>query len=70
LGLNKDEVIFIDNKQSSVDGAKEVGIHALLYTTTDKLKQDLAKNGVHVSYFVPLAQRLTCLVYIALPQYI
>jgi hypothetical protein len=41
--------LFILKKQSSVDGAKEVGIHVFLYTTTDKLKQDLAKNGVHVS---------------------
>jgi FMN phosphatase YigB (HAD superfamily) len=47
--LNKDEVIFIDDKRSYVDGTKAVGIHALLYTTTDKLKQDFAKNGVHVS---------------------
>ncbi|MFH0979843.1 MAG: HAD-IA family hydrolase [Candidatus Roizmanbacteria bacterium] len=38
------EAIFIDDRQSNVDGGKNVGIKSFLFTTNSKLMEDLENN--------------------------
>ncbi|HZT98501.1 MAG TPA: HAD family phosphatase [Ktedonobacteraceae bacterium] len=40
------EAVFIDDRQINVDGARNVGIQALLFTDVAQLRQDLASLGV------------------------
>jgi HAD superfamily hydrolase (TIGR01509 family) len=49
LMLKKNEVIFIDDRQMHIDGATRFGIKALLFTSTDKLIQDLSDNGIKIN---------------------
>jgi len=39
--VNSSEVIFIDDRQKNVDGAKKLGIKSFLFTTNSKLAEDL-----------------------------
>lgn len=48
LGIRPQEAIFIDDKQSNVDGATNVGIKGILYVTYEQLKKDLQYQGVKV----------------------
>lgn len=48
LQLTKDEVIFIDDRDYQVAGAKAVGIKAFLYTSNEQLLKDLESCGVNV----------------------
>ncbi|MDP2598589.1 MAG: HAD family phosphatase, partial [Candidatus Liptonbacteria bacterium] len=41
LGAEAAESVFIDDKQTNVDGAKNLGIHALLFTTNKQFRNDL-----------------------------
>ena len=41
MGLPADEVVFIDDREPNVTGAREVGMGARLYTSTDALRADL-----------------------------
>jgi epoxide hydrolase-like predicted phosphatase len=41
LDVEPQEAVFADDKQSNVDGAKKLGIHAFLFTTTEQFKKDL-----------------------------
>jgi epoxide hydrolase-like predicted phosphatase len=40
------EAVFIDDRQINVDGARKLGIQALLFTDVAQLRQDLASLGV------------------------
>lgn len=44
--LKPHEVLFIDDRDYQVEGAKKLGINALLYTKFDKLIKDLKDYGV------------------------
>lgn len=46
MGLHPKECIFIDDKRENVSAAKKIGMRALLYTDTGKLKKDLIKSGI------------------------
>lgn len=41
LGVNKNELIFIDNAEKSLEKAKEIGFIPLLYINNKKLKEEL-----------------------------
>lgn len=42
LGVAPDECVMVDDRQICVDGAKAVGMQAVLYSSTAQLKTDLA----------------------------
>lgn len=46
LQISPKEAIFIDDRQIHIDGASKVGIKGLLYTTNEKLRQDLLSLGI------------------------
>lgn len=46
LQLKKEEVIFIDDRDYHVAGAKKFGIQSFLYTTNEQLLKDLKSSGV------------------------
>lgn len=43
LGINPDEAVFVDDQPKYVDGAKQVGLHTILYANFEQCKQDLEK---------------------------
>lgn len=45
LGINKDEVIFIDDREYQIDAANKFGIKSIQYTSNDQLKKDLRNLG-------------------------
>jgi len=45
LGVRAEEAMFFDDKQSNIDGAQHLGIHAFLFTTNEKFKEDLGVAG-------------------------
>lgn len=46
LGVKPSEAIFIDDRQVHVDVANELGIKGLLFTSTEKLVQNLQEIGI------------------------
>jgi len=48
LKVNPEEAVFIDNQIENVEGAAKLGIHAILFTNADKLKEDLKDLGIKV----------------------
>lgn len=46
VGVTPSEAVFIDDNQKNVDGARAVGIHAILFTGKDALISELAALGV------------------------
>ena len=46
LGVNAPKAVFIDDLESYLEGAKEVGIQGILFKDVDQLKADLMKLGV------------------------
>jgi HAD superfamily hydrolase (TIGR01549 family) len=48
LKVEKNEALFIDDRQINIQAAEKLGIKALLYTTTGKLKKDLSKINITV----------------------
>lgn len=46
LHLKPEEVIFIDDKQSNVDGAKAVGMHGIIFFSSDSLQKQLHDFGL------------------------
>ena len=48
LNIKPEEAIFIDDRQMHVDGAKRVGINAILFKNNEQLIKDLQKFGVTI----------------------
>lgn len=48
LGLSPEECLFIDDHEVNLEGARELGIDTVLFTSTDKLKRDLGIRGIRV----------------------
>ena len=48
LGLEPAAALFIDDSQKNVDGAKEAGWAAVLFTDAQTLRADLAARGIRV----------------------
>lgn len=48
LGVEASEALFIDDKETNVRAAREVGIHALRFVSVDQLRQDLQGMGFPV----------------------
>jgi len=46
LGVEPHEVLFLDDREENVDGAKAVGLHALQFTSLENLVPHLATYGV------------------------
>jgi HAD superfamily hydrolase (TIGR01509 family) len=49
LKLSHSEVLFIDDKQAYVDGARRCGIRSLLFTGPAKLKEDLHSEEIKIA---------------------
>ncbi len=48
LKVTKDEALFFDDRQVHVDAANKFGLQAFVYTTNEKLTQDLREHGITV----------------------
>ncbi len=46
LGVEADECVFFDDRESNVIGAQTVGMHAYVYTTIEQVRKDLKNCGV------------------------
>lgn len=46
LGTRSEETLFIDDKQLNIDAARELGIVGLLFTTVDRLREQLIELGL------------------------
>ncbi len=49
LGVKPEEAIFIDDRQSNIDGGKNAGIKSLLFTTNQQFIEDLTNCGIVIS---------------------
>lgn len=45
LGLSPPEAVFIDDTEGHVAAARELGMHAMLFTTAERLEKDLGALG-------------------------
>ncbi|MEO6965015.1 MAG: HAD family phosphatase [Acidobacteriaceae bacterium] len=45
LGVKPDEALFLDDKIENVEGARAVGMHALVFRDAETLQADLVKEG-------------------------
>ena len=45
LGVPAEETLFLDDKQENIDAARALGMNALVFTSIDQLRADLAANG-------------------------
>jgi len=43
LGIETTECVFVDDRESNIDGAKAVGMTGIVYRNFDQLKQELSK---------------------------
>ena len=43
LGLDTTDCLFVDDVQRYIDGAEVAGMQAILFTSTEQFKQDIAK---------------------------
>ena len=48
-GVNPNEIVFADDNEEKLSGAKEIGIHAFVYEGFDKYLSELKKLGVKLS---------------------
>ncbi len=46
LGLEAPQCVFIDDRQEYIEGAKQAGLHAILFKSLDQVKGELARLGV------------------------
>jgi putative hydrolase of the HAD superfamily len=53
LGTRPDETLFIDDKQVNIDAARDLGIAAILFTTVERLRQDLIAAGLDADLPLP-----------------
>jgi len=48
-GVNKNEIIFIDDQKENVDGSNNFGIKAIQFLSAEQLIKDLKTEGVKIS---------------------
>ena len=48
LKVPPDDALFVDDRQDFIDGAKKVGLNAILFQSVEKFKKDLRKFGLNV----------------------
>lgn len=48
FGIAASDAVFVDDRQANVDGATQVGMHALLFTDADRLRADLRALGFSI----------------------
>jgi HAD superfamily hydrolase (TIGR01509 family) len=41
LGVDASSILFIDDVQENIDGAKALGMNGILYTTVEKLEEEI-----------------------------
>jgi len=46
LGAAPADVLFVDDSESNIDGARRMGIAAIHFTSTESLRSELAGAGV------------------------
>ncbi len=46
LGVHPNEALFIDDRNENIEGAKQAGLHALLFRDAETLQVDLASEGL------------------------
>ena len=46
LGVQPEEVIFIDDKETNIEGGKKLGINTILFTNADSLIKELQNFGI------------------------
>jgi len=46
LNLHKEEIIFVDDRERNILAAESLGIKSFVYTSVEKLKLDLDKEGI------------------------
>lgn len=49
LQITKEEAVFVDDRQGHVDASNKLGLKAFLFTTNEKLKEDLENYGMTFS---------------------
>lgn len=49
LQVTKEEAVFVDDRQGHVDASNKLGLKAFLFTTNERLKEDLESYGIKVS---------------------
>jgi putative hydrolase of the HAD superfamily len=54
VDVKPEESLFIDDKQENIDAALALGMHAVLFTTVEKLRADLIEGGWQGSMPLPL----------------
>jgi putative hydrolase of the HAD superfamily len=53
LGTRPEETLFIDDKQLNIDAARALGLEAALFTTIDRLREDLIASGLDAQLPLP-----------------
>ncbi|MEI6581055.1 MAG: HAD-IA family hydrolase [bacterium] len=48
LGVKNDEVVFIDDTERSLEGAENIGYTPILFTTNQKLKEELEELNIKI----------------------
>ena len=48
LKIKSEEAIFFDDRQTNIDGGEKVGIKSFLFTTNQKLREDLISCGINL----------------------
>ena len=46
LGTRPEETVFIDDKQPNIDAARELGLVGILFTTVDRLREQIIEQGL------------------------
>ena len=46
FGVKADECLFIDDKTENIEGARRAGWHGVVFTTTERLRQELKEAGL------------------------
>jgi putative hydrolase of the HAD superfamily len=45
IGIAPDEALFLDDKQPNIDAARALGMHAIQFSTVEKLRADILTSG-------------------------
>jgi putative hydrolase of the HAD superfamily len=46
LGVRAEEALFLDDREENVEGARAVGLHALVFRNVEQLRDDLTRTGL------------------------